>query len=385
MPNIQVKLRRGTTAQHAGFTGAEGEVTVDTDKDTVIVHDGSTAGGHELAKSSDVPAAYTHPNHTGDVTSTGDGATVIADNAVTSAKISDTDATFKVAASEVVVNEGGADVDFRVEGDTDTDLISTNAALGTLGIGQPGPSTFKVSVDGGTDKENIVNLEATNAGGGVAAFIRNASTTGISSILQLVSKGSTTLTSALNLDLKSDVGSAEYFQISFNTEDLSAFRFENSDNGSSALASGAFFPASTGQQDLGKTGERWDDVWSAGTFNGSDQNLKQDIEDLNDAEKRVAVKCKGLIKKYRMKDAVAKKGNDARIHVGVIAQELQAAFESEGLDAFRYSMIGKDTWWEKMDENGQRLVNYKETPGYTKVTQMSVRYNELLAFIISAM
>jgi hypothetical protein len=50
MPNIQVKLRRGTTAQHAGFTGAEGEVTVDTDKDTVIVHDGTTAGGHELLK-----------------------------------------------------------------------------------------------------------------------------------------------------------------------------------------------------------------------------------------------------------------------------------------------------------------------------------------------
>jgi|11_taG_2_1085331.scaffolds.fasta_scaffold70398_2 hypothetical protein len=89
MPNIQVKLRRGTTAQHAGFTGAEGEVTVDTDKETVVVHDGSTAGGHELAKASDVPAAYTHPDHTGDVTSTGDGATVIANDAVTTLKIAD--------------------------------------------------------------------------------------------------------------------------------------------------------------------------------------------------------------------------------------------------------------------------------------------------------
>jgi len=135
MPNIQVKLRRGTTAQHAGFTGAEGEVTVDTDKETVIVHDGSTAGGHELAKSSDVAAAYTHPNHTGDVTSTGDGATVITDNAVTSAKISDSDDTFKVSATDVVVNEGGADVDFRVEGDTDTNLINTDAANDAVGVG----------------------------------------------------------------------------------------------------------------------------------------------------------------------------------------------------------------------------------------------------------
>jgi len=47
----QVQLRRGTTAETNSFTGAVGEVTVDTDKDTVVVHDGSTAGGHPLATS----------------------------------------------------------------------------------------------------------------------------------------------------------------------------------------------------------------------------------------------------------------------------------------------------------------------------------------------
>ena len=47
-----VQLRRGTTSQHSTFTGAVGEVTVDTDKDTVVVHDGSTAGGHPLLKES---------------------------------------------------------------------------------------------------------------------------------------------------------------------------------------------------------------------------------------------------------------------------------------------------------------------------------------------
>jgi len=44
----QVQFRRGTTAQTASFTGATGEITVDTDKDCLIVHDGSTAGGHEI-------------------------------------------------------------------------------------------------------------------------------------------------------------------------------------------------------------------------------------------------------------------------------------------------------------------------------------------------
>ena len=54
-----IQWRRGTTAQHANFTGLVGEITVDTDLDTVVVHDGSTAGGHRLAKYSEVVAAAT--------------------------------------------------------------------------------------------------------------------------------------------------------------------------------------------------------------------------------------------------------------------------------------------------------------------------------------
>jgi hypothetical protein len=40
-----IQRRRGTTAQHATFTGADGEITIDTDKDAIVVHDGTTAGG----------------------------------------------------------------------------------------------------------------------------------------------------------------------------------------------------------------------------------------------------------------------------------------------------------------------------------------------------
>ena len=45
----QVQFRRGTTSQTGSFTGAAGEVTVDTDKDTVVIHDGSQAGGFAVA------------------------------------------------------------------------------------------------------------------------------------------------------------------------------------------------------------------------------------------------------------------------------------------------------------------------------------------------
>jgi len=51
-----IQRRRGNTAQHASFTGLAGEITIDTDKNTVVVHDGTTAGGYPLAKASDVAA-----------------------------------------------------------------------------------------------------------------------------------------------------------------------------------------------------------------------------------------------------------------------------------------------------------------------------------------
>ena len=68
----KLQLRRGTTTQHNSFTGVEGEVTVDTTKDSLVVHDGTTQGGHPIAKSSDLPnlnnyAALAGANFVGNV------------------------------------------------------------------------------------------------------------------------------------------------------------------------------------------------------------------------------------------------------------------------------------------------------------------------------
>lgn len=144
---------------------------------------------------------------------------------------------------------------------------------------------------------------------------------------------------------------------------------------------------------LGSGARRWTAVYAVnGTIQTSDANSKQDIADLDDAERRVAVRIKGLIKKFRFKDAVATKGNAARIHVGVIAQEVRDAFTAEGLDADRYGMFCSDTWWEREEDvylpfNGETVrekVAYK-TPveGATEVTRLGVRYDELLAFVIA--
>jgi hypothetical protein len=161
---------------------------------------------------------------------------------------------------------------------------------------------------------------------------------------------------------------------------------------------------------LGNTGQRFNDIYAYnGTIQTSDRNEKQDIEALSDAEQRVAVAAKGLLRKYRWKDAVEKKGDAARIHFGIIAQDLQAAFEAEGLDAGRYGMFISSTWWEadrvipaveeELDDEGNVLVEaqpervvtdtfetLEEAPeGAVQRTRMGVRYSELLAFIIAAL
>lgn len=55
--SIEVKLRRGTSTEHSSFTGANGEITIDTTIKTLRVHDGVTAGGVRIAKFSDLANA----------------------------------------------------------------------------------------------------------------------------------------------------------------------------------------------------------------------------------------------------------------------------------------------------------------------------------------
>ena len=120
--------------------------------------------------------------------------------------------------------------------------------------------------------------------------------------------------------------------------------------------------------DLGAINARFDDIYATNaTIQTSDQNEKQNIAELSEAETRVAVACKGLLRKFRWNSAVEAKGNEARTHFGIIAQDLQAAFEAEGLDAGDYAMFTSSTW---TNDKG------------VEQTRLGVRYAELLAFII---
>jgi hypothetical protein len=173
-------------------------------------------------------------------------------------------------------------------------------------------------------------------------------------------------------------------------------------------------PSADNAVDLGFSGRRFDDIFATnGTIQTSDRNDKQDEADLSDAETRVAVAAKGLLKKFRWKSAVEEKGDEARVHFGIIAQDLQDAFTAEGLDASDYAMFINSEWWESytdvpaieaqeavLDEDGNvvteaveakeaytRTDTYEteaEAPeGAIKKQRMGVRYSELLAFIIA--
>jgi hypothetical protein len=131
-------------------------------------------------------------------------------------------------------------------------------------------------------------------------------------------------------------------------------------------------PGDDNATSLGASSLRWSVVYAGtGTINTSDAREKQQIRSLSDAENAVAVRLKSLIKAFKFNDAVQAKGDAARIHVGVIAQEVIAAFEAEGLDANRYAIVCYDEWEAEEDRPaGNRY---------------GVRYEELLAFIVSAL
>ena len=94
-----------------------------------------------------------------------------------------------------------------------------------------------------------------------------------------------------------------------------------------------------------------------------------------------------MLKRYKLKDAVLKKGfEEARYHFGCIAQEVEEIFRDGGLDPFQYGVICYNDVYEMIDPITQeRKVSSDPIDGYTKTVEYSVRYDEMLSFIASAL
>lgn len=140
-------------------------------------------------------------------------------------------------------------------------------------------------------------------------------------------------------------------------------------SGSDTSITGGFKNSADNVSNLGTAALRWATVYAGtGAINTSDANEKQDVQAIDATERLVAQDIKALLKRFRFKDAVADKGDSARLHMGAIAQDVAAAFTSRGLDPHRYALFCEDTWQE----------------GDQTKTRKGLRYDELLCFVMAA-
>jgi hypothetical protein len=168
--------------------------------------------------------------------------------------------------------------------------------------------------------------------------------------------------------------------LAFYTENKSSGTTDTSTEKGRFQYNGTFRPAVDNTQQLGTAAFRWSEVFAgAPAINTSDEREKQDIQDIDAAALRAWGKVNYA--KFRFKDAVAEKGDGARWHIGVIAQQVKAAFESEGLDAFAYGLLCYDEWPDMYDD----VYDTEGKPTGQKVLVLAagnrygIRYEEALA------
>jgi hypothetical protein len=133
--------------------------------------------------------------------------------------------------------------------------------------------------------------------------------------------------------------------------------------------------------DLGGSNFRFDDVFASnGTIQTSDANEKQQIASLTSAEITAAKAISALFKTYKWNSAVEAKGDAARTHTGVIAQQVETAMTDAGLDAGDYAFFISTDWY--VDADGNEVD--ADAEGAIAKNRKGIRYPELLSFVGAA-
>lgn len=131
-------------------------------------------------------------------------------------------------------------------------------------------------------------------------------------------------------------------------------------------------PGTDNAASLGDASFRWTEVFAAaGTINTSDAREKTELRALLPAEIRAVKRVVAGIGAFQWLASVARKGEEARLHIGVTAQAVEAAFAAEGLDARRYGLFCVDA---VEGEDGQPAGE-----------RLGVRHDQLFALALAAM
>lgn len=106
-------------------------------------------------------------------------------------------------------------------------------------------------------------------------------------------------------------------------------------------------PGTDNLVDLGDASKRFKEIFAGNaTINTSDEREKEQIGEIPDEW----LDAWGDVQwsRFKWKDAVAEKGDEARWHVGVIAQQVRDAFAARGLDAAEIGVLCYDEWEEEI-------------------------------------
>lgn len=139
--------------------------------------------------------------------------------------------------------------------------------------------------------------------------------------------------------------------------------------------------SSDNQVDMGASSGRFDDIYATnGTIQTSDENEKQQIASLTSAEITAAKAISKMFKTFKWNDSVSENGDNARIHTGVIAQQVETAMTDAGLDAGDYAFFISTDWY--VDADGEEVE--ADAVGAVAKNRKGIRYPELLAFVGAA-
>lgn len=163
-------------------------------------------------------------------------------------------------------------------------------------------------------------------------------------------------------------------------------------------------PSTDNAVNLGAPSLRWSTIYAGtATINTSDERLKQQWRSQSDAEKAAALEIKANIGLFKFNDAVDLKGDGARWHVGVKAQQVISILEAHDLNPFDYGFVCYDQWDEQaevveqheaipqvVDDFGTLVQAEKEA--WTEIIQeyraagnrYGIRYDELAMFILAS-
>lgn len=139
--------------------------------------------------------------------------------------------------------------------------------------------------------------------------------------------------------------------------------------------------------DLGNSTKRFKDIYATNsTINTSDRNAKTSIKNIDD--KLLAAWDNVSLVSFKFKDAVEKKGDGARIHMGYIAQDIKEELSKHDIDACDFGLFCYNSWdaqeeksheEERTDEDGNiETVKVIDTPALCAGETFGLRYIECL-------